>query len=333
MPLLRSPLPGLAARTWVVAALLPILGACGSVEQQAARQREAERAAAASQSFARDQQLWREQRQAALLKPDGWTSLIGLHPLTPGSHYLGSDTDNGIRLGAGPGHMGLLTLRRNRLRFIPERGAALTFNEQPLRGAATLLADDYPVGPSRIGFDQGKGVLTVIKRGERYLIRVRHADAPTRTGFRGIDYWPTQEQWRLSAKFVANPPGKTLEIANIIGTIEPMPNPGALEFERDGRQHRIEVLDTGGDELLLVFADRTSGHGSYSAGRFLDVARPNLQGRVLVDFNKSYNPPCAFTSFATCPLPPQENRVDLEIRAGEKAYSPSQPASSPQAAG
>ena len=213
-----------------------------------------------------------------------------------------------------------MRLDKGRLRFVPERGLALTLNEQPLKGAAVLLADDSPAGPTRIGFDEGKGVLTAIKRGGNYYLRVRHADAPSRTGFAGIEYWPAQQDWKVTAKFVAHPAGQTIEVANIIGVVEPTPNPGAVEFERDGRSYRIEALDQGGEELMLVFADRTSGHGSYSAGRFLDVPRPNLQGKVTVDFNKAYNPPCAFTPFATCPLPPQGNRLDLEVTAGEKAY-------------
>ena len=313
-------------RPWLCAALLlPALAACDSSGEERARERKAAQIAAASDNFARDEQLWREQRRDGLLKPDGWTSLIGLHPIEPGSHYFGSDPDNGIRLALGPEHIGLIalekdSLKKDRLRFVPESGLAVTLNDQPLKGAANLLPDDSPAGPSKIGFDEGKGLLTVIKRGGLYYLRVRHADAPARLGFKGIDYWPPQENWKISAKFIAHPAGKTIEVANIIGNIEATPNPGAIEFERDGQTYRIEALDEGDDELMLVFADRTSGHTSYSAGRFLDVPRPNLQGKVTVDFNKAYNPPCAFTPFATCPLPPEGNRVNLEITAGEKTY-------------
>ncbi|MGH8078986.1 MAG: DUF1684 domain-containing protein [Lysobacter sp.] len=313
------------------AALLMALAACDSPEQQAERKRVAASAAQAGENFERDEMLWREQRRDSLLKPDGWTSLIGLHPIDPGSHYFGSDPDNGIRLSMGPEHIGLISLDKDRLRFVPEKGQELTFNEQPLNGGVNLLADDYPAGPSKIGFDQGKGLLTVIERGDRYFLRVRHADAPARVAFKGIDYWPAQEDWKLTAKFVAHPAGQTIDVANIIGSIEPTPNPGAIEFEREGQTYRIEALDQGGDELMLVFADRTSGHTSYSAGRFLDVARPNLQGKVTVDFNKAYNPPCAFTAFATCPLPPEANRLNLEITAGEKTYKSPASAAAPAA--
>ena len=98
------------------------------------------------------------------------------------------------------------------------------------------------------------------------------------------------------------------------------PNAGTLEFERDGRTWRLEAIGEPGRELFVIFGDRTSGHGSYPAGRYLDLPAPDAQGRVVIDFNHAYNPPCAFTPFATCPLPPPENRLDLAVEAGEKAY-------------
>lgn len=270
--------------------------------------------------FAAGQQAWRDERKAELTLPDGWSSLVGLHWLDPGAHYLGSDTDNGIRLAMGPAHLGMLELKSGGLRFVPEKGVALTVDGVPLAGGAILHADDDPAGPSKLAFDNGKGVATVIKRGERYALRVKHADAPSRTGFKGIAYWPAAAGWRLSGRFMPHPPGRTLAIANIIGTTDEVPNPGAIEFERDGKTYRLEALDEGDGGLFLVFADRTSGHGSYGAGRFLDAPKPNARGRVTLDFNRAYNPPCAFTPFATCPLPPAENRLDLVIDAGEKSY-------------
>ena len=300
--------------------LLPLLFAALAVtackNEEAARQA----AAATEQAFASSQQAWRDERRARLTQPEGWTSLVGLHWIEQGEHYFGSDADNGIRLAAGPAHAGMVSRKDDRIRLVPEKGIALTLNDEPLTGAATLLSDADPSGPSRIGFDEGKGIITLIKRGDRYAFRVKHADAPTRTGFKGIQYWPGGDEWIVAAKYVPNPPGKTISIANIIGTVDDVPNPGAVEFQRDGKTFRIEALDEGEDTLFLVFADRTSGHGSYPAGRFLDASKPDAAGNVMIDFNKSYNPPCAFTAFATCPLPPPENRLDLEIVAGEKAY-------------
>jgi len=296
--------------------LMLVLSATACKDEEAARKAvEAE-----TQAFASTQQAWRDERRAKLTQPDGWTSLVGLHWIEQGEHYFGSDADNGIRLALGPAHVGMLSRKDERIRFIPEKGAALTLNGEPLTGAVTLLSDADPEGPSQLGFDEGKGLITVIKRADRYALRVKHAEATTRTAFKGIEYWPGGNDWIITAKFVPNAPGKVIPIANIIGTTENVPNPGAVEFQRDGKTIRIEALDEGEGGLSLIFADRTSGHGSYPAGRFLDATKPDANGNVVLDFNKSYNPPCAFTAFATCPLPPPENRLDLEIVAGEKAY-------------
>ena len=280
--------------------------------------------AAASQAelaFASAQQAWRAERRASLLKPDGWTSLIGLHWIDQGSHYIGSDPDNGVRIGKGPAHLGMLVRNKDDgLRFIPESHAVVTLDGQPLSGGANVKSDADEGGPSAIGFDEGKGIATVIKRGDRYALRVKHADADTRTGFTRLEYWPGGRDWQIEGKFVPHPPGKTIPVVNIIGTTDEMKNPGAIEFQRDDKAYRLEALDEGEGELFLIYADRTSGHGSYGAGRYLYASMPDAQGKVVLDFNRGYNPPCAFTSFATCPLPPPENRLDLAITAGEKAY-------------
>lgn len=272
-------------------------------------------------AFNADLQAWRDQRREALLAPDGWASLIGLHWIERGPHYLGSDTDNGIQLGLGPEHLGMVDLGADGVRFVPEEGVEVTIDGEPLAGATMLRTDEDPQGPSVLGFDGGRGQATVIRRAGRHALRVRHADAQTRTGFSGLDYWPADPDWQVEATFVPHPPGQTIEVANIIGSTDPVPNPGAYEFERDGTTYRIEALDEGGDELFLVFGDRTNGHGSYGAGRFLYAPKAGADGRAVLDFNRSYNPPCAFTMFATCPLPPLENRLDLAITAGEKAYT------------
>jgi len=277
-------------------------------------------AAAAAVAFAKAEQAWRDHRLQRLLAPDGWTSLVGLHWIEPGGHYLGSDADNGIRLAKGPAHIGMIELRNGVVRFVPEESAGLTLDGKPFLDEAILRTDSAQTGPSVIGFDGGKGTATVIERAGRMALRVKHADAPARVDFAGLEYWPAAMDWKIEGTFVPHPKGKTLEIANIIGSVDAMPNPGAIEFTRDGKTWRLEALDEGGDELFLVFADRTNGHGSYPAGRFLYVPMPDARGKVMIDFNQAYSPPCAFTDFATCPLPPQENRLDLLIDAGEKAY-------------
>jgi uncharacterized protein (DUF1684 family) len=301
-------LRGLAALIAVVA-----LGGChrgaGAPEQVKPR--------ALPAAYVQAEQAWRAERLARLTAADGWTSLVGLHWIDPGAHYVGAAAGNGIRLAVGPAQLGLFELKSGHVRFQPT-ATGITVDSTPAR-ATVLRADDDPAGPSLIRFDDGKGIATVIHRGDRYALRVKHADAPARAGFHGLEYWPGGPDWVVDARYVANAPGRTLDIANIIGIVEATPNPGRVEFKRNGNSYRLEALEGDDGGLFLVFADGTSGHGSYGAGRFIDTAAP-VDGHVRIDFNQAYNPPCAFTPFATCPLPPPGNRLRLAIRAGEKAY-------------
>ncbi|MCC5064996.1 DUF1684 domain-containing protein [Xanthomonas campestris] len=274
---------------------------------------------ALDKTFLADNAAWREARLTELRAPDGWTSLVGLHWLSLKAHYIGRSADSGIRLAVGPPKMGMVSSERDAVWFVPERGAALTVGGKPLTGKIRFQSDVDPQ-PTLIGFDDGKGVLSLIHRGDRYALRVKHADAPSRTGFAGLDYWPIDPSWRIQARYVPNNVGKTIPIVDIVGISSEQPNAGAIEFERDGKTYRLEAIGEPGRPMFVVFADRTSGHGSYSAGRFLDLEAPDASGHVVVDFNRAINPPCAFTPFATCPLPPPENRIDLAVSAGEKAY-------------
>lgn len=306
---------GISAMRAIALSALVLLSACGdksSTPDKAAL-------SADEAQYLSDENLWRIQRQEKLTQPDGWASLIGLHWLTLKSHYVGSSARSGIRIAMGPDSLGMFTRDGQRVFFTPERGVLLTLDGEPLKGRVELK-DDSQGAPSVVGFDEGKGKLTVIQRAGNRALRVKHADATTRTQFQAIEYWPPNRDWRIEATFVPHPAGKTLPIATIIGTTDNTPNPGALEFQHEGKTFRIEALDQGESTLSLIIADRTSGHESYGAGRYLDVPRPDAQGKVMIDFNRAYNPPCAFTPFATCPLPPNENRLDLAITAGEKRY-------------
>lgn len=271
-------------------------------------------------AFASSEAEWRAERRAALVAEDGWTSLVGLHWLELRAHYVGNSPTSGIRLGHGPAKLGLVQQEGGRVYFTPERGVTVTDEGAPVRGRIALR-DDRDAAPGELRFDEGKGRLALIHRGGRNALRVRHADAPGRIGFGDIDYWPIDAGWLLEGRFVAHPAGRTLEIANIVGGVDAMPNPGTVEFNRDGVAYRLEALEGSDGGLFLVFADRTSGQGSYGAGRYLDASAPDAAGRVMLNFNRAYNPPCAFTDFATCPLPPPDNRLDLAVTAGERAYA------------
>jgi uncharacterized protein len=172
--------------------------------------------------------------------------------------------------------------------------------------------------PTTVSF--GPANFYVIDRDGRKALRVKDSDAATRKGFLGIDYFPIDPSWHIVATWVPFNPAHKLEIGSVIGTIDKVDVPGKAVFQRDG--HTYELLpyqeEPGGD-LFFVIADRTSGKETYGAARFLDAALPK-DGKVILDFNEAFSPPCAFTHFATCPLAPPENRLDLRVTAGEKKY-------------
>ncbi|HYG06016.1 MAG TPA: DUF1684 domain-containing protein [Stenotrophomonas sp.] len=305
---------------WLLGCALAGIAGCGGDKPPAgADAGKPDKAVPADPQFLADNQVWRDQRLAELQKPDGWTSLIGLHWLELKAHYIGSGSTSGTRLAMGPEKMGMVQVVGDKVWFTPEPGVALTVDGKPLKGKVRFFSD-RDEAPTVIGFDDGKGLVTLIQRGDRRALRVRHADAPTHTGFRGLNYWPADPSWRIQARFVPHDIGQTLPVVDITGLTTEQPNAGAIEFERNGQTYRLEAIGEPGRELFVVFADRTSGHGSYAAGRFIDVGAPDAEGHVTLDFNRAYNPPCVFTAFATCPLPPAENRLDLPVEAGEQDY-------------
>ncbi|SOD55219.1 DUF1684 domain-containing protein [Pseudoxanthomonas wuyuanensis] len=300
----------------MTAALAMLLVACQPAEP--ARSPGSGSAPIADAAFVAETQAWRDRRKQDLLQPDGWTSLVGLHPIELKAHYIGAGPGSGIRLAAGPEKMGMLSRQGDRYFLMPERDSGLLLDEEPVK-ARIELRDDRDPAPTTLAFDEGKGKLNLIERGGRHYLRIRHEDAPTRIHMGALEYWPTDPAWRFEARFVANPAGTTLPIIDMIGVTTAVPSPGAVEFERNGASYRLDVLSAADGRMFIPLADRTSGQGSYSAGRYLEIDAP-ADGKVVLDFNRAHNPPSAFTLYATCPLPPAQNRLDLAVEAGEKAY-------------
>ncbi len=307
--------------TWAMACLLALAG-CGG-DGDATADAEAARAAEASQrAYERQVNDARAERLQRLMRPDGWLSLVGLHWLTPGATYVGTARDNGTRLSLGPEQLGMISLSRDgQLSLDIHAGAEVTIDGEPATGRVLLRADSQG-GPTVVGFNRGDASFIVIERGGRFGLRVRSAMARTRTSFQGLDYFDIDPGFRFEARFEAHPPGKTLEIVNMLGMVEAMANPGRVVFEKEGKSYALEAVDEGDGRLFLIFADRTSGHESYPASRFLYAEAPGPDGRTVLDFNLAYNPPCAFTPYSTCPMPPPENRLDLRVAAGEKKPRP-----------
>ncbi|MBS0193233.1 MAG: DUF1684 domain-containing protein [Proteobacteria bacterium] len=266
-------------------------------------------------------QAWRQARVAGLRAPDGWLSLVGLHWIDPGTHRLGAAASNDLQLNTGPASLGTLVLKDGKAMFKADAAAGVAIDGRPASGEVVLRTDATTDerGPTIVSFNQGSANFQVIERAHKFALRVKDANAPTRTGFTHIDYFDADPSWRINATFEPHPKGRTIEIASVINTIEPMANPGVVVFQKNGKTYRLEAVDEGDGQLFLIFADRTNGKLTYGAGRFL-YADPPKNGITVVDFNQAYNPPCVFTHYATCPLPPPENRLDLAITAGEKIY-------------
>jgi uncharacterized protein (DUF1684 family) len=277
---------------------------------------------AAQLAYEREVKKERNARLERLQRPAGWLSLVGMHWIEVGTTRVGRGDDNGTKLAVGPARIGMLTLTKaGKITLQPERGSEITIDGKPASGGVQLLsdADVGPDGePTVVGFNKGDASFIVIKRGDRYALRVRDALAATRQNFPGIEYFDISKDYRFQANFIPHEAGKKIEIMNILGMVEQMANPGQVVFTKDGKEFRLEAVDEGDSRLFLIFADRTSGHETYSAARFLYAKNPGEKGITVVDFNLAYSPPCAFTTFSTCPTPPLQNRLDLRVEAGEK---------------
>lgn len=260
----------------------------------------------------------RAERVQRLTRADGWLTLIGLHFLPAGESTLGHAGDNAVQLAAGPAHVGTVTLGADgRVALTVAEGVEASVDGKPVR--AVDLGDGRSEDKPVIAH-VGTVSFYVIDRGGKKALRVKDSAAPTRTHFLGLDYFPLDPSWRVEADWVAFTPAKEVTIHNMIGQAEVSRVPGKAVFTREG--HTYELLpmqDNPGEELFFVIADATSGTETYGAARFVYAEAPR-DGKVVLDFNLAVNPPCAFTEFATCPLPPKENRLPIAVRAGEKKY-------------
>jgi len=268
-------------------------------------------------ALAREQETilqWRKNRDASLRQEHGWLTLVGLDWLSEGENRIGRAGDNDIHIPGGPDYWGTIVLTGDRLLFKRATGSDVTVN-----GAAAdeieLVADN--AGEPTV-VQSGTITFHVIFR-ESYGLRVSDSQAPARMNFTGVPNYEIQPDWRIEGQLIPAEAGQTIEIGNVLGQVSPTQVLGTFEFERGNSIYRLVGLgDESSDSVWFIFADRTNGHGTYAAGRFLYSEGLPQEGRLVVDFNKAYNPPCAFNEFSTCPLPPQENRLDLAVTSGEK---------------
>jgi uncharacterized protein (DUF1684 family) len=260
----------------------------------------------------------RRERLAELTAPNGWLAVRGLFWLHEGENTAGSDPTSEIRLPArAPKRLGVFTLKERVVSFTADPSATVT--------AAGKSIETYTFegrGGERSAISAAGLSLFVLRRSDRIGLRLLDPESVPRKTFPGLQYFPLDPAFRLKAKFVAYPALKEVPVPNVLGQLVPMQSPGYVEFVLKGRTYRLEpVYETAArSDLFFIFKDQTSRGGqTYEAGRFLHTPLP-VDGVVDLDFNRAYNPPCAFTEFATCPLPVKANHLPVAIRAGELNY-------------
>jgi uncharacterized protein len=272
----------------------------------------------AADSYRQEIEKWRAERQAALKDPGGWLTVVGLAWLEEGENRFGSDPGNRVVLPAGtaPPVAGTLVRHGDRVTVHAQPGSGLTSGGHPVTEMSLIsVADEKPVM-----MQLGSVSFFLIRRGDRLGVRVKDSQSAALAAFQGVESFPVDAGWRVIARFEPHPRPKSIPITNILGMTDNEPSPGVVVFEHGGKTYRLDALPGGGDGgLFLIFGDPTNGRETYGAGRFLDTDPPQ-GGKVVVDFNKAYNPPCAFTAYATCPLPPRQNRLAVAVTAGEKQY-------------
>lgn len=264
-------------------------------------------------SFQKDETAWRAQRLANLTKADGWLSVAGLDWLSAGENTIGSAPDAALRLPAkAPARVGTLTWKDGKVRFQAAPGVVPTLGGKPF-----LQGDLEPDAASSM-VSLGDLRFSVIARGHRMGLRLRDLHSETFQKFKGIPAFAPDPAYRVEGRFEPYTPMKDTRVATVIGIPMDAKIPGRVTFTLQGKRMSLEpVLDDDGITLFFIFRDQTTGHGTYPAGRFL-YAEPAKDGKVILDFNRAENPPCAFTLYATCPMAPEQNTLPIAVEAGEK---------------
>ena len=254
----------------------------------------------------REQLHWHAQRLASLTTEDGWLTLVGLDFLGEGESTIGNCGSATFSYpNCAEPIVGSFHVSGKAVRYTPHGS-----------GEAILLTADDEGAPSVIR--SGSVSFTLVRRNGKLALRVRDRESPTRTAFAGIGLYPYDPAFAVEAEVTAAGAGETVAITNVMGFVEQQPIAARLAFDLRGVRRELVATAGSNGRLFVVFGDRTNGRQTYGGGRFMDVPAPSA-GRVVLDFNRAYNPPCSFTAFATCPLPPALNTLDCEVPAGERA--------------
>lgn len=314
-----------------ILAVVVLLAACSRPEQPmsststssstASTSTTAATAAATPQSYEASIAQWQKTRAERLTSDSSWLTLAGLYWLKEGDNRIGSGKENDVVFPAkAPQSVGTLTLANGKVTLKPDANGKPLIDGKPVTQPVALLADTDPQGPTVVSF--GSMNFQVIKRNDKFGVRLKDKEAEARTHFKGLEYFPTNPKWRIEATFRPYNPPKKIPITNVLGMTGDEVSPGAIVFTVDGKEYAIDpILEQGEKDYFIIFRDATAGKETYGAARYLYATPPGPDGKVVLDFNKAYNPPCAFTPYATCPLPPPQNKLPFRIEAGEKKYA------------
>jgi uncharacterized protein (DUF1684 family) len=283
----------------------------------------------AQESYSEKNELdWRTQHAADLRKPDGWLSLIGLEWLAPGETSIGSATDNKIHLPQStPAHLAILKLENDAVTLLPPKegfASGLHIDGAPAKEQVLRVDREKDKFNSHVTFD----TLTfyVIKRADKFAVRIKDAKSPSLTEFHELKWFEANPAYRVVAKWTPYAPAKSISLLTLVGTSYSAAVPGAAEFTLHGKTFRLEPVleDPNVPKLFFILKDATSTDSTYPACRFLYTSFPDLglnqPGELILDFNHLENPPCAYTPYATCPLPPAGNRLAIALPVGEQRY-------------
>ena len=267
-------------------------------------------------SYRQEIENWRQEREARLKSEGGWLTVVGLFWLKEGRNTVGADAGSDIALpqNSAPASVGQFIFEKGEVRFEAAPGVAAMVNGKPAGSAR--MKPDTSGAPDVLRINSL--TMFAIQRGRRMGIRLKDTNSPARMTFAGLKHFPIRENYRVKARYEPYDPPKKLSIPNVLGESSEDLSPGYVEFVLDGKRCRLEPL-LEGEELFFIFKDKTAARETYPAGRYLYAATPK-RGEVILDFNKAINPPCAFTPYATCPLPPRQNHLAVRIEAGELRY-------------
>jgi uncharacterized protein (DUF1684 family) len=270
------------------------------------------------QDYIKKIEAWHKHRIERLKADDGWLNLVGRFWLKRGESTFGSSKDNDIVIESSklPARIGKFIFEDTIVTFQANDGVNVLLNGNPVK--RVVMVDDQKKDMTVLQIGSIK--FNLIVRDTLFGIRARDLNSDLVKSFTAIDRFPIDQSWDIKARYETYNPPKEIVVPNILGQMNKEKSPGAVVFERDGKTYKIDAVDEGGNNLFLIFADETSGNETYGGGRFLYVNKPNSTGIIDLDFNKAYNPPCVFTKYATCPLPPEQNYLKLTINAGEKMF-------------